>query len=130
MRIMKSTNNSVCEEILLGESFTRAKNLYTSLDSTTQRSAMRTLIAERNRQWCWLTLYFIVYCLVWYLVPGRGDVGSRAWLFSLLVHVSSIVIFWTLIIGFTISSIFVTLRVKHLRTLSNDEVSEVSDVQK
>ena len=91
---------------------------------------MRTLIAERNRQWCRLTLYFIVYCLVWYLVPGRGDVGSPAWLFSLLVHVSSIVIFWTLIIGFTISSTFITLRVKHLRTLSNDEVSEVSDVQK
>lgn len=130
MRIMKSANNSAHEEIVLGDSFTRAKNLYTSLDPVVQRSTMRTLIAERNRQWCWLTLYIIVYCLVWYLVPGRGDVGSPAWLFSLLVHVSSIVIFWPPIIGFTISSISVTLRVKHLRTLSNDEVSEVSDVQK
>jgi len=129
-RTMQSAKYPECEEILLGNSFTRAKNLYTSLDPATRRSTMRTLIAERNRQWCWLTLYVIVYYLVWYLVPGRGDVGSPAWLFSLLVHVSSIVIFWTLIIGFTISSISVTLRVKHLRTLSNDEVSEVSDVQK
>lgn len=130
MRIMKSENNSVCEEIFLGNSFTRAKNLYTSLDPVAQRSTMRTLNAERIRLWCWLTLYIIFYCLVWYLVPGRGDVGSPAWLFSLLVHLSAIVIFWPLIIALTILSIFVTLRVKHLRALSNDEVSEVSDVQK
>lgn len=127
---MQSAKYPECEEILLDDSFTRAKNLYMSLDPATRRSTMRTLIAERNRQWCWLTVNIIVYCLVLYLVPGRGDVGSPAWLFSLLVHVSSIVIFWTFIIGFTISSSFITLRVKHLRALSNDEVSEVSDVQK
>lgn len=34
------------------------------------------------------------------------------------------------IVLLAVFSIFVTLRVKHLRTLSNDEVSEVSDVQK
>jgi len=128
--IMKSAEYSERNEILLGDSFTRAKNLYTSLDPATRRSTMRTLIAERNRQWCWLTLYVIVYCLVWYLVPGRDDVGSPAWLFSLLVHVSSIVIFWTLIIGFTISSTFITLRVKHLGVVSGDEASDVSNVQK
>lgn len=127
---MEFTKYPGCEEILLGDSFTRAKNLYTSLDPATRRSTMRTLNAERNRQWCWLTLYIIVYCLVWYLVPGRGDVGSPAWLFSLLVRSSSIAIFWPPIIGFTISSISVTLRLKHLHALSNDEVSEVSDVQK
>ena len=102
MRIMKSANNSVCEEIFLGNSFTRAKNLYTSLDPVAQRSTMRTLNAERIRLWCWLTLYIIVYCLVWYLVPSRGDVGSPTWLFSLLVHLSAIVIFWPLIIALTI----------------------------
>lgn len=127
---MESTKYPECEEILLGDSFTRAKNLYTSLDPVAQRSTMRTLNAERIRLWCWLTLYIIFYCLVWYLVPGRGDVGSPAWLFSLLVHLSAIVIFWPLIIALTISSISVTLRLKHLHTLSNDEVSEVSDVQK
>lgn len=129
-RIMQSTKYPECEEILLGDSFTRAKNLYTSLDPATRRSTMRTLIAERNRQWSWLTLYIIVYCLVWYLVPGRGDVGSPAWLFSLLVHLSAIVIFWPLIIALTILSIFVTLRVKHLSVLSIGEVSDVSGVQK
>ena len=130
MRIMKSANNSAHEEILLGNSFTRAKNLYTSLDPIAQRSTMRTLNAERIRLWCWLTLYIIFYCLVWYLVPSRGDVGSPAWLFSLLVHLSAIVIFWPLIIALTILSIFVTLRVKHLSVLSISEVSDVSDVQK
>ena len=63
MRIMKSTNDSACEEILLGNPFTRAKNLYMSLDPVAQRSTMRTLNAERNRLWCWLTLYILVYYL-------------------------------------------------------------------
>lgn len=39
-------------------------------------------------------------------------------------------IFGIVIITLTILSIFVTLRVKHLSVLSNDEVSDVSDVQK
>lgn len=60
---MQSAKYPECEEILLGDSFTRAKNLYTSLDPATRRSTMRTLIAERNRQWCRLTLYVIV-CLL------------------------------------------------------------------
>ena len=39
-------------------------------------------------------------------------------------------IFGIVIIALTILSIFVTLRVKHLSVLSNDKVSDVSDVRK
>lgn len=130
VKVMKSTKYAECEKILLGDSFTRAKNLYTSLDPATQRSTMRTLNAKRNRLWCSLALNIIVYCLTLYLAPSGGDIGSPTWRLSLLVHLSSVILFWPFIIAFAISGILVTLRVKHLRTLSNDEVNDVSDVQK
>lgn len=130
MRIMKSANNSAHEEILLGNSFTRAKNLYTSLDPVVRRSTMRTLNAERNRLWCWLTLYILVYCLAWRSFPSEGDLYIPISLIFALFGMFFIPIFGIVIIALTILSIFVTLRVKHLNVLSNDEVSNVSDVQK
>ena len=130
MRIMKSANNSAHEEILLGNSFTRAKNLYTSLDPVVPRSTMRTLNAERNRLWCWLTLYILVYCLAWRSFPSEGDLYSPISLIFALFGMFFIPIFGIVIIALTILSIFVTLRVKHLNVLSNDEVSNASDVQK
>ena len=130
MRIMKSANNSAHEKILLGNSFTRAKNLYTSLDPVVQRSTMRTLNAERNRLWCWLTLYILVYCLAWRSFPSEGDLYSPISLIFALFGMFFIPIFGIVIIALTILSIFVTLRVKHLNVLSNDEVSNASDVQK
>ena len=127
---MKSANNSAHEKILLGNSFTRAKNLYTSLDPVVQRSTMRTLNAERNRLWCWLTLYILVYCLAWRSFPSEGDLYSPISLIFALFDMFFIPIFGIVIIALTILSIFVTLRVKHLNVLSNDEVSNASDVQK
>lgn len=41
----------------LGDSFIRAKNIYTSLDPAAQRSALKTLKAKRNRLWCHVILY-------------------------------------------------------------------------
>jgi len=130
MRIMKSANKSVHEEILLGNSFTRAKNLYTSLNPVVQRSAMTTLNVERNRLWCLLALYILIYCLAWRSFPSEGDLHSPISVFFAVFGMFFIPIFGIVIIALAILSIFVTLRVKHLSILSNDEVSNVSDVQK
>ena len=130
MRIMKFANSSAHEEILLGNSFTRAKNLYTSLDPVVQRSAMRTLNVERNRLWCLLTLYILIYCLAWRSFPSEGDLRSPISVFFAVFGMFFIPIFGIVNIALTILSIFVTLRVKHLSVLSNDEVGNVSDVQK
>ena len=130
VRVMKPTKYSEREEILLGDSFTRAKNLYASLDPATQRSTMRTLNVKQNLRWCSLALSIIIYCVAWHLVPSSGDIGSPTWRLSLLVHLSSIVIFWPFFIAYTIRSVLLALRVKRLGVLLNGEVSDVSDVQK
>ena len=127
---MKSVNNSAYEEILLGNSFTRAKNLYMSLDTVVQRSTMRTLNAERNRLWCLLTLYILIYCIAWRSFPSEGNLHSSISLFFAVFGMFFIPIFGIVIIALTILSIFVTLRVKHLSVLSNGEFGNVSDVQK
>lgn len=126
---MKSTKYSEREEILLGDSFTRAKNLYKSLDPATQSSTMRTLNVKQNLRWCSLTLSIIIYCVAWHLTPSSGDIGSSTWRLSLLVHLSSIMIFWPFFIAYTIRSVILALRIKRLGVLLNGEANIVSDVQ-
>lgn len=132
MTIMKSAEYSERNEILLGDSFTRAKNLYTSLDPAAQRSTLKTLKAKRNRLWCRVILYIPVCCFVWHALPclDNDSLCSKISVFVMMFGVFFIPMFGMYIVLLAVFSIFVTLRVKHLRTLSNDEVSEVSDVQK
>lgn len=126
VRMMNSAERQRCEAILLGDSFITAKNLYMSLDSAARCSIIEVLIAERDRLWCRVALSIMVYCIVWYLVPSDGDKGFSL---SLMFGMFSFGIFWPVIVIFTILGIFTTLRVKNLRALSNEDFSDVSDVQ-
>ena len=129
---MQSAKYPECEEILLGDSFTRAKNLYTSLDPVAQRSALKTLKAKRNRLWCRVILYIPVCCFVWHALPCLDNDGLRSMIsiFVMMFGVFFTPMFGMYIVLLAVFSIFVTLRVKHLSAVSRGEVSDVYDVQK
>ena len=129
VRIMKSWEREQYEAILLGDSFINAKNLYMSLDSADRFSIIEVLIAERDRLWCRVALSIMVYCIVWYLVPSNGDIGTPAFHRSIMFGMFSFGFFWPLITIFAILGIHYTLRVKKLRNLTTDRVGDFSDVQ-
>lgn len=132
VRVMKSTKYSERNKILLGDSFTRAKNLYTSLDPAAQRSALKTLKAKRNRLWCHVVLYTPVCCFAWHSLPypNEDSLYSVISVFYVMFGTFFMSIFSTYIVLLAIFSIFITLRVKHLGAVSGDEASDVSNVHK
>ena len=124
--------NSERNKILLGDSFIRAKNLYTSLDPAAQRSALKTLKAKRNRLWCHVILYIPVCCFAWHSLPypNEDSLYSVISVFCVMFGMFFISIFSMYIVLLAIFSIFITLRVKHLSAVSGDEASDVSNVHK
>lgn len=132
MTIMKSAEYSERNKILLGDSFTRAKNLYTSLDPVAQRSTLKTLKVKRNRLWCRVILYIPVCCFGWHSLPypNEDSLYSVISVFCVMLGMFFMPIFSVYITLLAIFSIFITLRVKHLGAVSGDEASDVSNVQK
>lgn len=143
VKIMKSTDKSECEDITSGDDIAN-KNQFMALNPAEQRCRIKSLIDERNHMCYKAALFVLCYSIALYaypnkadmeyfalrVFPGRVDISRIVWI---VIDLSGMVFLVSQCMAALLCTILcarLTLRIKRLRTLANEKISDVSNVQK
>ena len=140
---MKSTDNSECEDVTSDEGAAN-ENQFMALNVEEQCYRIKSLIDERNRT-CFIgALLVLCYIIVLYaypdkvmvdyvalrVFPGRVDISRIVWMVIDLSGMVFLVSLCWATLWCAILCARLTLRIKRVRALANETISDVSDVQK
>lgn len=140
---MKSTDNSEREDVTSDEGAAN-ENQFMALNPEEQRCWIKSLIDERNRTCFKGALLVLCYIIVLYaypdkvmvdyvalrIFPGRVDISRIVWMVIDLSGMVFLVFLCWAILWCAIPCTRLTLKIKRVRALANETISDVSDVQK
>ena len=141
--MMKSMDKSERDDIAFDGDIAN-KNQFIALNPAEQRCRIKSLIDERNRTCFKGSLFVLCNSIALYaypnkvmvdyvalrVFPGRVDISRIVWMVIDLSGMVFLVSQCAATLWCTILCTRLTLRIKRVRALANEKISDVSDVQK